>query len=201
MIREKLAVSLVKIMSPEFIENYNYYRGQYSEVNKLKSDKRDLEEIIDVANQIIQDNNKKLLGIKINSKENALVVAYLERDFKDEYNIIVRYAFSSYPVYRLEFKYDKENLKFGIIDNKAYREELGYGTIGVEQLIRIAKKHNIRAIQGEITHTDWDHVDKLEHFYKKFGFEVCLDNERKHGFITWKNSDDLIVNSERDLLV
>lgn len=38
-----------------------------------------------------------------------------------------------------------------------------------------------------IARVDWDHVDRSEHFYRKFGFDCDLDHEVQSGKIIWIN--------------
>lgn len=59
----------------------------------------------------------------------------------------------------------------------------GYGTILIKKLIEYAKENNFKKIYGNITEVDWDHIERLEHFYKKFKFKVNLDKQKKCGNI------------------
>ena len=49
-------------------------------------------------------------------------------------------------------------------------ENKGYGSIMLSSVIKLAKTLRIREIRGNLL--DSDHFDKLEHFYKKHGFQV-----------------------------
>ncbi len=61
----------------------------------------------------------------------------------------------------------------------------GYGTVLIDHLKEIARDQNIQYITGDIAERDWDHVDRLEHFYTKHNFDIELDAENKSGKIEW----------------
>ncbi|MEC1826458.1 hypothetical protein P9E84_21845, partial [Bacillus paralicheniformis] len=50
-----------------------------------------------------------------------------------------------------------------------------------------AREHNIPVITGDIAERDWDHVDRLIHFYEKHHFEVTIDPGLKSGEIQWQD--------------
>ncbi len=50
----------------------------------------------------------------------------------------------------------------------------GYGSILMEELISYTKIIGIKKIYGEIAAVDWDHIDRLKHFYTKFCFDIEL---------------------------
>lgn len=87
-----------------------------------------------------------------------------------------------------------------IEDFKVMTEDLGIGSMMMNELIRYVEKRNViakiaqvairfdnpvfyRAIQGKLVHEDWDHVGKLKHFYSKLGFEVTTNDTERKGFI------------------
>lgn len=71
-----------------------------------------------------------------------------------------------------------------IDDIFAEDEDCGNGTLLLEYLFEKAKNMGIRELRGELAATDAHKFDKLEHFYKKNGFEVWLTEDRKHGGIS-----------------
>ena len=48
----------------------------------------------------------------------------------------------------------------------------GYGTVLVSELINYAKENEVKTIVGWISNVDNDHMERLVHFYSKFGFEI-----------------------------
>ncbi|MDM5338366.1 hypothetical protein QUF84_14180 [Fictibacillus enclensis] len=62
----------------------------------------------------------------------------------------------------------------------------GYGSICIQYLKELAADHNIPVIRGDIAPRDWDHVDRLIHFYEKHDFEIEVNTATKTGFIEWR---------------
>jgi len=55
---------------------------------------------------------------------------------------------------------------------------IGIGTALIEELIQYAKDNHYNKVTGWISSVDLDHIDRLKHFYGKFGFEISIsDNE------------------------
>ncbi|MGE6616231.1 hypothetical protein [Bacillus mycoides] len=63
------------------------------------------------------------------------------------------------------------------------KENIGNGSIIMKYLIKMAKEMKVPHISGRLSPHDRDHFDKLEHFYKKFGFEVNFNCDRTEGSI------------------
>lgn len=73
-----------------------------------------------------------------------------------------------------------------IDDLFAIDEDCGNGSLLLECLFSKANELSIREIRGDLSWVDADHFDKLEHFYKKNGFNVMFNNERTKGSIIKK---------------
>lgn len=71
-----------------------------------------------------------------------------------------------------------------IDDIFAEDEDCGNGTLLLECLFEKARDMGVKEIRGELAAIDEDEFDKLEHFYKKNGFEVWFSEDRKHGGIS-----------------
>lgn len=76
---------------------------------------------------------------------------------------------------------DKKRILIG--DIEAFKENRGYGSIMIRNIIELAKQVGVIEITGNLTSTDGDHFDKLEHFYTKHGFEVHFFDNRSWGKI------------------
>lgn len=50
----------------------------------------------------------------------------------------------------------------------------GFGTVALECLVGVAEKKGIKKIHGVLSETDFDHIERLTHFYQKNGFEVKI---------------------------
>ncbi|MVQ33364.1 GNAT family N-acetyltransferase [Paenibacillus sp. MAH-34] len=84
---------------------------------------------------------------------------------------------------------DHENLHMRIADIRVEGDRVnrGYGSLIMQAIIKIVDELGIKCITGWISSVDWDHIERSEHFYRKFGFDVDLNHETMHGTITWIN--------------
>lgn len=48
----------------------------------------------------------------------------------------------------------------------------GYGSLMMKTLIEYGKQNNYKSIEGWISQVDIDHINRLHHFYQKFGFDI-----------------------------
>ncbi|MED4125078.1 hypothetical protein P4631_01445 [Halalkalibacterium halodurans] len=78
---------------------------------------------------------------------------------------------------------DEDHLHIGDIKGP---ENQGYGSICMKYLKEIAYEQNIRYVTGDIVKRDWDHLDRLIHFYEKHHFDVNIDTEKQAGDIVWQ---------------
>ena len=51
-------------------------------------------------------------------------------------------------------------------------ENKGYGSKLMQRLIDYATENDYKEIYGNLAEVDMGHWDRLEHYYKKFGFEI-----------------------------
>lgn len=82
---------------------------------------------------------------------------------------------------------ENKHMQIADIRIEGTRVNRGYGSIMMQALMNLAHQMEIKYITGWISGVDWDHIDRSEHFYRKFGFKCELDHENKHGTITWVN--------------
>lgn len=82
---------------------------------------------------------------------------------------------------------ESKHMQIADIRIEGDRVNRGYGSIMMAALMNLVQQLGIKYITGWISGVDWDHVERSEHFYKKFGFECILDHEIKYGTITWLN--------------
>ena len=68
---------------------------------------------------------------------------------------------------------DNSILISDIIHN-AHEYNKGYGSHMMETLLTYAKQHGYTRIYGNLSTVDSDHLDRLLHFYKKFGFAITI---------------------------
>ncbi|RRJ54787.1 hypothetical protein EHV15_34925 [Paenibacillus oralis] len=115
----------------------------------------------------------------------------------DEYsNIILRSRIFSVegilsltPSMYLTFRRKHEILEIADIRIEEIDTNKGYGSVFMEALFFLVSKftHPIKYITGWISSVDWHHVERNQHFYEKYGFQVELDEAVEQGKILWIN--------------
>ncbi|MCU6708004.1 hypothetical protein M6D81_04695 [Paenibacillus sp. J5C_2022] len=86
------------------------------------------------------------------------------------------------------FFYHKNKLmRISDIKIKGNHVSRGYGSILMTAIMQLVDHLQVRYITGIISGVDWDHIDRLEHYYRKFGFDCDLDHEAHFGRIIWGN--------------
>lgn len=58
----------------------------------------------------------------------------------------------------------------------------------MKHLKEIAREQNIPVITGDLVKRDWNHVDRLIHFYEKHQFDVQINWKEQSGEIYWVDS-------------
>ncbi len=150
------------------------------------------EEIEDLEFQVfrMQENLKEIakkwqvIGIE-QTKDNNWVIIYASDD-GDTCKIMLNEcdsAFRGMWDFSIQAQYANDNtIHIGDIKGP---ENKGYGSICMHYLKEVAKEQNIQYITGDIAKRDWDHKERLVHFYKKHNFKVNIDKESKSGDIEW----------------
>jgi hypothetical protein len=150
------------------------------------------EELEDLEFQVfrLQDNIKeiakksKVLGVD-QAKDDKLVIVYTPED-NQSCKILLSDCETSYNGqwdFSIQATYtDEKTIHIGDIKGPANK---GYGSICMDYLKELAAEQNIPKIIGDIAERDWDHVDRLVHFYEKHNFQVNIDYEDKSGGIKW----------------
>lgn len=77
-------------------------------------------------------------------------------------------------------KLDIPKNSFYIHDIKCTREDSGLGSMLLNEAIKIAKENHAKTVEGYLAEVDEDHIDKLRHFYTKFGFKITPSIEQGH---------------------
>ncbi|QKS73230.1 hypothetical protein FLK61_31315 [Paenalkalicoccus suaedae] len=71
------------------------------------------------------------------------------------------------------------------IDDIRGEPNAGMGSVLVSFLKQYAIDQNVPKIEGKLAERDWDHVDRLIHFYEKHEFDVHVDYRNKEGHLKW----------------
>ncbi|KUP06873.1 hypothetical protein Q75_07195 [Bacillus coahuilensis p1.1.43] len=150
------------------------------------------EELTDLEFQIhrMKENMKEIsksydiVGIE-QTKDNRWVIVYVLDD-GNRCKIMLSDCETSYDgtwdfLIQAQYK-DDDHIFIGDIKGTPNK---GYGTICIPYLKDKARENNVPKIKGDIAKRDWDHVDRLEHFYEKHNFEVSIDTQSMTGNIIW----------------
>lgn len=72
---------------------------------------------------------------------------------------------------------NREQREFAIIDIICENINMGYGSMMLEALIRYARRRRFKYIDGALIKEDYDHKERLYHFFQKFGFEIIQNHD------------------------
>ncbi|MBJ8107908.1 MULTISPECIES: hypothetical protein [Bacillus cereus group] len=197
---KEMKKSIMKILfKKELYELHNKYQAQVDDFKRrIKADARleiqDLEKIYKIPHRIFNFyKNAEIIGIKRNKEKEELFV------FKKREGAFVYIrmcgesylAINSFPKINakiLEKSHTRGYCLF-IEDILITKENVGNGSIAMEYLIKVAKEIGVPCIKGSISPVDIGHFDRLEHFYKKFGFKVNFNEKRTGGNIMLELND------------
>jgi GNAT superfamily N-acetyltransferase len=133
---------------------------------------------ISKKNQVIGiDQTKEDKWVIVSAEDDGHRCKIMVNDCETAYN--GNWDFSIQAVYA-----DSDKIHIGDIKGPANK---GYGSICMNYLKDIAREQNIPYITGDIAKRDWDHVDRLIHFYEKHDFDVDIDHKDKSGDIIWSD--------------
>jgi hypothetical protein len=151
-------------------------------INLIKSllDKRNLR-LIKNRSQRIKHNIEAYQGEKLirlnNGKRFCLV--HSQEDTLGIIYVVSNKGFSGRLIYIINSA--DQSIKIGNILFKPINT--GIGTELLKYLDEIAIDGNYKYMTGWISPVDFDHLDKLFHFYKKNGFKIEKNNGRMGGYI------------------
>ncbi|WP_062047078.1 GNAT family N-acetyltransferase [Bacillus sp. JCM 19034] len=129
--------------------------------------------------------DKQVIGIEQTKEEEWVIVSMM--DDGNSCHIMIHQCNSAYRGhwdFMLQAQYIEEFTLF-IGDIKG-EENRGYGSICIDYLKDHAKDQNIHRIKGDLAKRDWDHLDRLIHFYEKHHFDVEVNEEEQFGEIEWR---------------
>jgi len=185
-IREKI----FKVLFPDYYKHYNNLLGYL--VN-LKNESRDEQEKI-----IYQDRYKKVF--EAIERDRVEVIA-IRKNKEDEWVIVTKWvtdtdiwiklyspkylACNRHPriMSSIYYGYSKNKKCIKIEDILMEDDNIGNGSICMEYFIREIKSMNYDLVEGYLSSVDKDHFDRSIHYYKKFGFEVELNDKKSCGNI------------------
>ena len=104
--------------------------------------------------------------------KNIIVTVHDEPDAEV---FVIRLCVNGRPTARMQCYIDSDSsILIGDIRHDREKRDYnkGYGSMLMQKLIDYARKNNYGYIHGNLSVVDFDHKDRLHHFYQKFGFTV-----------------------------
>lgn len=128
-------------------------------------------------------NDEWIVLYKLDTGTSLYIMLNKLEKFRPDWNFgILSSVYSDF-----HYKSEKQFKYVHIGDIQGYEKNNGYGSLLMKYLQKEVVKQNFTHIQGEIVSRDWDHIDRLEHFYKKHGFTVKINCDIENGEIKWMN--------------
>ncbi|KAA6450213.1 GNAT family protein [Bacillus atrophaeus] len=152
---------------------------------ELKEELNQLEIQMYRMQENIKDISKdsRVLGIDQSKDEDWLIVSSIDDGQTCKIMLTdCETAYRGRSRFSLVASYQNDAIHIGDIKGPP---NLGYGSICIKFLKEIARDHNIPKVTGDIAKRDWDHVERLIHFYEKHHFEVSIDCDSQSGEIKW----------------
>ncbi len=157
--------------------------------------KGDIEYEVKYQSSQIEGEGHRVLNV-VTNKYNEQVIVYrlYYDDDQDDININLRIRIITDkgvkladPNIYLHVFQEEQRIEIADIRIEGAHVNRGYGSIVMSEILKIARQLGIRFIDGWISGVDWGHIERSAHFYRKFGFDVEL-NEGS-GKILWLNEE------------
>ncbi|MFC4559872.1 hypothetical protein ACFO3D_16945 [Virgibacillus kekensis] len=161
------------------------------EENKTKDELKQELDSLEIQLFRMQDNIKKIARqaeiVSIDqTRHDEWVVIYADKT-SENFQLMLH---SSVKPFRgdwnsaIQAEFKDQNLHIADIKGE---ENKGYGSILMKHLKEAAREENIQYITGDIVKRDFDHVERLKHFYSKHDFDVKIDHHNQQGEIVWND--------------
>lgn len=177
-----LSDAILKYVFPKTYTDYENYKDNYLQLvndnNQLKSQMKSEIQIMENIKYILNDRNI-ILGVeRINKKENVII-------YRENYRPTIYVVASNNPkkIYcKLVAGYRDitVDIDLNIVEKTIHIENIysynyinqGYGSIAIEYLLELSNNENIRKITAWISQDNKDHIQRLYHFFYKYGFTI-----------------------------
>jgi GNAT superfamily N-acetyltransferase len=169
--------------------------------------KGDIEYEVEWQSSHLEGKGHRILNISTNKYSERVIVYRLHADEdQDDIHFHLRIRIISDkgvmipdPNIHLHVYREDRHMKIADIKIEGNHVNRGYGSIVMSEILKLAQQLEIKFINGWISGVDWGHIDRSAHFYRKFGFDVEL-NEGS-GKILWLNEALRATRDEYDLLL
>lgn len=182
----------------EINEQYAYILERAKLKEKIKNQENE------IVHQILSEEHHSIVGEADNKKdEHVFIVQWTVGEiiwfklYGRRYRAICSHPriMATYcPPDELMAKYcpDDGHPRIWIDDILVEDDDIGNGSILMPYFLRYCKQHtDADFISGKLSSKDIDHFDRSEHFYKKHGFEVFLNENRTKGSIKYQLREEL----------
>lgn len=133
--------------------------------------------------EIAKEEQKEVIGVEQTPNEEWVIVS--KKEHGRTLQLMVNDCHSPYDGhwdFALQAEYVNAHRLF--IDDIKGDPNRGFGSICMAYLKDAAWQHNC-LIEGKLAKRDWDHLDRLIHFYKKHHFHVSVNEEAQSGHVIW----------------
>lgn len=161
-----------------------------SEINDLWNKNYDLEKVNKeysrLHEKLLDTFNKYdfILGIEKNKNEESYIAACNSDDAQiDIYLIHIFYKQKPFIQSILHTNYSTGDTYLEITDVQAMDNSVGNGSLLMNHFLKEAKRRNVKYIYGMLSEVDKDNFIRSVPYYKKFGFDVKLNEEKTSGKI------------------
>ncbi|MBV6714869.1 hypothetical protein [Paenibacillus chitinolyticus] len=181
---------LAKLIYPDIFDKFDFKDESNKKLQKIRSDlqheMRKNEKIIELIGWVTKRGHI-LLNITISRTGEPLVI--YRSDLKS-FDIYVEGIYGQkYLTLMTHISEEDKAIKIEDIQCSEENANKGYGSIAMEELFKYVHRFRYNRVYGRISSTDWDHVDRLEHFYNKFQLEVTLNHVSHTGKIVWRRDN------------
>ena len=158
----------------------------------IKNQKRknmELEAANELINEVNNSDHQRFLKTEKDKEGKVLILTASYNAVSDQipyYLNVYAYSEDHYKFINnatLMPDYYKQNHSVFIQDFQTKDIDKGRGSVALQCLLDICDQNKIKKISGKLSLADWDHIDRLEYFYSKAGFQVNIDPEDKSGSI------------------
>lgn len=186
----KMREWLAKLIYPDIFDKFDFKDESNKKLQKIRSDlqheMRKNEKIIELIGWVTKRGHI-LLNITISRTGEPLVI--YRSDLKS-FDIYVEGIYGQkYLTLMTHISEEDKAIKIEDIQCSEENANKGYGSIAMEELFKYVHRFRYNRVYGRISSTDWDHVDRLEHFYNKFQLEVTLNHVSHTGKIVWRRDN------------
>lgn len=153
------------------------------ELQKVNQQELQLIRMQQQVKEIAKETNKEVIGIEQLNEEEWVIVS--KTSDQQTLQLMINHCGSPYRGkwdFAIQAEYTSDHALF--IDDIKGEPCQGFGSICMAYLKETAWAENC-IIKGDLVKRDWDHLDRLTHFYKKHSFSVEINEEQQVGRVHW----------------